>query len=201
MVLGAVRGPLYQTSLAAALPQAIDEAARGRFEALAGLNSLFGTRKGTQLAMGMHFAVVCAEDVPRVATASDRPGADFGSDFAKLYAQVCADWPRGAVPDAFYRMPAAATPVLLLSGSADPATPPRHGARVAQALGPKARHVVVPHVGHGVLGSVGCMREVLFRFIDADGDDAALAVDTSCAQGVPRPPAYRPPVLASEPSR
>jgi pimeloyl-ACP methyl ester carboxylesterase len=201
MVLGAVRGPLYQPALAAALPQAIGDAARGRFEALAGLNSLFGTRKGTQLAMGMHFAVVCAEDVPRVATASDRPGADFGTDFATLYAQVCADWPRGAVPDAFYRMPAAATPVLLLSGSADPVTPPRHGERVAQALGTKARHVVVPHVGHGVLGGVGCMREVLFRFIDADSDAAALAVDASCAQGVPRPPAYRPPVLASEPSR
>jgi len=201
MVLGAVRGPLYMPALTATLPQAIDDAAHGRFEALAGLNSLFGTRKGAALAMGMHFAVVCAEDVPRLPQASDPPGPDFGSDFAKLYEKVCAEWPRGAVPDGFYTVTPSASPVLLLSGGADPATPPRHGERVAKLLGPKARHVVAPNAGHGVLGGVGCMREVLFRFIDAEDDDEALAVDASCVKSLPRPPSYRPPALASEPSR
>ena len=201
MVLGAVRGPLYMPALTATLPQAIADAAHGRFEALAGLNSLFGTRKGAALAMGMHFAIVCAEDVPRLPQASDPPGADFGSDFARLYEKICAEWPRGTVPEAFYRVPQSASPVLLLSGAADPATPPRHGARVAGLLGAKARHVVAPNAGHGVLGGVGCMREVLFRFIDAEEDAAALAVDTACVQSLPRPPAYRPPDIASEPAR
>ncbi|HEV7912605.1 MAG TPA: alpha/beta hydrolase, partial [Albitalea sp.] len=196
-VLGAVRGPLYSPAIAAALPQALHDAARGRLEPLAGLNSLFGTRKGMALALGMHFSVVCAEDVPKLAQATDAPGADFGTDFAQLYARICADWPRGEVPAAFYRISESATPVLLLSGGLDPATPPRHGERVAKALGAKALHAIAPNAGHGVLGLL-CMREVLFRFIDADDDAAALAVDTGCVKSAPRPPAFRPVRLQPE---
>jgi hypothetical protein len=80
--------------------------------------------------------------------------------------------------------------VLALSGGLDPATPPRHGERVVRALGPMARHVVVAHAGHGVL-AIGCMRDVVFRFIDAIDDRDALTVDAGCAAGVPRPPAFR----------
>ena len=115
--------------------------------------------------------------------AADRPGADFGVGFAELYTKVCADWPRGDVPAAFYTLPAAPAATLVLSGGMDPATPPRHGERVATALGAKARHVVVPHAGHGVLG-VGCMRDVLFRFIDAAADDQALKVEAAGAYPV-----------------
>ena len=80
--------------------------------------------------------------------------------------------------------------MLLLSGGIDPATPPRHAARVAKALGPMARDVVVANAGHGVLG-VGCVRDVVFRFIDAADDRDALAVDAGCVASVPRPPAFR----------
>jgi hypothetical protein len=31
-----------------------------------------------KMAEGMHFSVVCAEDLPRLPGSSDRPGADFG---------------------------------------------------------------------------------------------------------------------------
>ena len=191
-LLNMVRGPLYVPSLTAALPLALGEATRGRFEPLAGLASAFsgGGRSGA-ISPGMHFSVVCAEDAPRLAQASDQPGADFGSGFADLYRKVCADWPRGAVPVAFYTLPKAPAATLVLSGGMDPATPPRHGERVAAALGAKARHVVVAHAGHGVLG-VGCMRDVMFRFIDAEGDDGALKVDADCAQAIPRPTVFVP---------
>ncbi|MDH4050448.1 MAG: alpha/beta hydrolase, partial [Rubrivivax sp.] len=63
--------------------------------------------------------------------------------------------------------------------------------RVARALGPLARHVVVPESGHGVL-ALGCMRDVLYRFIDAESDAQALQVDAGCVAGVPRPPAFQP---------
>jgi hypothetical protein len=58
-------------------------------------------------------------------------------------------------------------------------------------LGPKARHVVVSQAGHGVM-ALPCMRDLLFRFIDADDDAAALALDTDCARELPRPPAFVP---------
>lgn len=199
MLLGAIRGPLYSPAVASALPVAITQAARGRLEAFAGLTSLFASRKGMQLSMGMHFSVVCAEDYPRLASAADAPGADFGREFSRLYEKVCAEWPRGTVPAAFYEMPRSPAPALLFSGSSDPATPPRHGERAAKALGEKARHVVVPNAGHGVL-SLPCLRDVIFRFVDADDDGAAMAVDAQCAKGVPRPPAHRMPVPSKEAS-
>ncbi|MES2957206.1 MAG: alpha/beta fold hydrolase [Pseudomonadota bacterium] len=195
VLLGMVRGPLYVPALGAALPAAIGQATRGRFDALAGLAQALGGRRGLQLAAGMHFSVVCAEDYPRIAAATDKPGADFGDSFGALYRELCADWPRGEVPSAFYSVPAAPAATLLLSGGIDPVTPPRHGERVAKALGAKARHVVVPHAGHGVM-ALGCMRDVLFRFIDAESDEEALKVDATCVTGIPRPPMFALPGAA-----
>ncbi|HEY3633751.1 MAG TPA: alpha/beta fold hydrolase [Caldimonas sp.] len=191
MLLGALRNALYAPQLAAALPAAIDMAAHGDFAGLVGLNATFTSRKAMRIATGMHLSVVCAEDVPRLRLAGDRPGAEFGTEFARFYERLCAVWPRGEVPAGFYTMTTSAVPVLVLSGGIDPATPPRHGERVVRALGPMARHVVVANAGHGVL-AIGCTRDVLFRFIDATSDGDALAVDAKCAASVPRPPAFRP---------
>jgi pimeloyl-ACP methyl ester carboxylesterase len=186
-LLNLVRAPLYAPALASALPLAVHEAAQGRFQPLLGLGqALGGGSRSTSLAMGMHFSVVCAEDVPRLPAAGSAAAGDFGTQYTDLYRRVCADWPRGTVPEAFYAMPAARGATLLLSGGADPATPPRHGERVAAALGAQARHVVVPQAGHGVMG-IGCMRDVIFRFIDAASDTEALQADLACAQAIPRP--------------
>jgi pimeloyl-ACP methyl ester carboxylesterase len=198
MLLGLVRGPLYAPALVAALPLAIGEAARGRFEPLVGLASALQGPRAPVLAEGMHFSVVCSEDFPRLGPNADAPGADFGTAFADLYRRVCAEWPRAAVPDGFYAVPPARTATLVLSGGADPATPPRHGERVARSLGAQARHVVVPQAGHGVM-ALPCMRDVLFRFIDADDGGAALAVDAGCAEGMPRARIFVP--VASEASK
>jgi pimeloyl-ACP methyl ester carboxylesterase len=201
-VLSLLRQALYAPVMASALPWAIEEAAAGRMAPLLGLGlSLTPARRGQGLAQGMHFSVVCAEDMPlleRAASRSNTPaGAVFDASFADTYRRTCATWPRGDVPPAFYSVPTAPAAALLLSGGIDPVTPPRHAARIAKALGPRARHVVVANAGHGVLG-IGCMRDVVFRFVnveDADGD-AALKVDSRCVEAVPRPlPVVVPGVL------
>jgi pimeloyl-ACP methyl ester carboxylesterase len=194
VLVAMVRGPLYVPVLAAALPSAIGDATRGRFEPLAALASAFGSgRRAMRLAEGMHFAVVCAEDFPRLSEARDAPGADFGTAFANLYAETCPRFARGEVPAAFYSVPAAPAATLVLSGGIDPVTPPRHGERVTRALGAKARHVVVPNAGHGVM-AIGCMRDVLYRFVDAPTDDEALKVDAACVTSIPRPPMFASPM-------
>ena len=139
----------------------------------------------------------------RGAAAGNPEGADHGQvadGFLRLYQRVCADWPRGDVPAAFYKLPVATSPVLLLSGGLDPATPPRHGERVAKALGALAQHVVVPNAGHGVMG-LGCMRDVIYRFIDAAEDRDAIAGQAGCAVNIPRPPAFQPVGLAADARR
>ena len=202
LLLRSVRSPLYVPALTSALPAAIDAASQGRWEGLLGLGSgLVGgvaKRKGTRLAMGMHFSVVCAEDVPRLTAAGlagDKPGADFGNADAAFYAKACQNWHLGAVPSDFYTLPAASSPVLVLSGGADPATPPRHGERVALALSAtnnaRVQHIVVPQAGHGV-AAVACMNDVLFRFVDAAQDGEALPQVASCATKIPRPTVFVP---------
>lgn len=190
-VLGLVRQPLYAPALASALPLAVSEAARGRYDALLGLGLSLGSRRGA-IAAGMHYSVLCAEDL---AAESAAVGAvnDFGDAYAAFYRRVCAEWPRGDVPAAFRTVAPSPAPVWLLSGGLDPATPPRHGQRVADALGAKARHTIVPHAGHGVLG-LGCTRDLVFRYLDAADDAAALAIDPSCVTAMPAPPAFLRPV-------
>lgn len=197
LVVSVLRQTLYAPVVASALPLAIEQAAAGRFEALIGLGlAQAGARRSRKLAEGMHFAVVCAEDMPRLqpdGNATDHPV--FGASFARYYERLCSHVPRGLVSEAFYRIPPAPAPTLVFSGGIDPATPPRHGQRVAEALGAKARHVVVPNAGHGVM-SLGCLRDVIFRFIDAADDAAALQQDANCAQSVPRPPVFSLPAGA-----
>jgi pimeloyl-ACP methyl ester carboxylesterase len=191
MLAGLVRASLYSPLLTSALPLAIDAAAGGRWAPLAGLAlAQSGGGRAGALAQGMHFSVICAEDLPLYERAEPTPGTDFGALGTELYRRACAGWPRGEVPADFYRVSAAPVPVLLLSGAIDPATPPRHGHRVAQALGPRARHLVVPNAGHGVLG-LGCLRDLVYRFVNADDEAEALALDLGCAEGLPRPSVYR----------
>jgi pimeloyl-ACP methyl ester carboxylesterase len=189
-LLGAVRAPLYVPALAAGLPQAIDLAEReGRFEALLGLGG--GLIGAMDLSVGMHFSVVCTEDAPRL----DQPapvGADFGRVFEDLYRRTCATWPRGQVDPAFYRVGPSPAPVLVLSGGLDPVTPPRHGERVARALGDQARHLVMPHAGHGVM-VMGCAPDLVHRFLSEDDAARALALDAACLERVPRPGVFHLP--------
>jgi pimeloyl-ACP methyl ester carboxylesterase len=186
-VRGLVHSPLYTPALGAMLPHAIEEAADGRFGPLLALSTSVGGLP-TDMSEGQHFSVICAEDVPRLPPPAG-PESDAGAQ--GLYRAVCAHWPRGDVPAAFYTIPTSASPVLLLSGGLDPVTPPRHAQRVAKALGPNARSVVVANNGHNVT-AIACMRDAVFRFVDAATDAAAQAVDMSCAAKVPRPLAFQP---------
>jgi pimeloyl-ACP methyl ester carboxylesterase len=189
-----VRAPLYVPALAAGLPHALDAASRGQWGALAALaGALGGGRARGALATGQHFSVVCAEDAPRLAGRGPADAPADLLDITEIYRTVCAHWPAGPVPAAFYQVPPAGVPVLALSGGADPATPPRHAEHVLRQLGPLARHVVVPEAGHGVM-AIPCLRDVVYRFLDAEGaspQEAAVSA-AACAQAMPRPPAFQP---------
>ena len=184
---GLVRPGLYSPTLGALLPYAIDQAAAGRYDPLMALAT-----GDVEIAEGEHFSVVCAEDAPRMRSTGQADG-DAGA--RAMYRDACAHWPRGDVPAAFYTIHRSAAPVLLMSGGLDPVTPPRHAERVAKALGPNARSVVVANNGHNVT-AIACMRDAVFHFVDAATDAETQAVDMGCAAKVPRPLAFEPPVPA-----
>jgi pimeloyl-ACP methyl ester carboxylesterase len=184
MVASLLRVPMYAPSLAAVLPYALAEAGRGDYTALVALSAAVAGSLNENFATGMHFAVVCAEDMPRVdAAATQRAAATrFGTAFIELYRQACRNVPTRPVPPEFYEVSAAQAPVLLLSGGLDPATPPRHGESVATRLG-NARHLVAPNLGHGI-SAHGCAPTLIADFVR----DASFArLDDTCLARIPAP--------------
>jgi pimeloyl-ACP methyl ester carboxylesterase len=185
-----LRVPLYSPPLAAVLPYALAEASRDNLTPLLALAASLSSSVAENFAEGMHFAVVCAEDLPRVdaparaAVAATR----FGGSFIRIYDEACAVVPKREVPAAFYRLPDADVPVLILSGGADPATPPRHGERIAKGL-KRATHAVAPHLAHGV-SMQGCAPELVAGFIRNAG---ATGVDLDCLSKLPAPRFFAPP--------
>ena len=77
--------------------------------------------------------------------------------------------------------------VLLLSGGLDPATPPRHGARVAARLG-NARHIVSPYLGH-IVSTSGCAPTQIARFFR---DASFERVDEACLTRLPAATFFEP---------
>ena len=109
--------------------------------------------------------------------------------------RACRLWPRGKLPADFYEPVVSDAPVLVLSGGIDPATPPRHGEAVVKSLA-NARHVVAPHIGHGV-SLRGCAPRLIESFIrKAD----ARGLDASCLERIPRPLFMLPLGVPSEPA-
>lgn len=187
---GLLRAPLYAPMLAAVLPHAIAQAAEGEAAPLVALATALGGAVAEDWAEVMHFAVICAEDLPRIdADALARARRTrFGSGVFDLYRAACVLLPAAAAPPEFYRLPEADVPVLILSGGADPATPPRHAEAVARAL-PRSLHLVAPHLGHGVTAH-GCAPELIARFV-RQGD--FNGIDGACLQRLPAPKFVAPP--------
>lgn len=184
-----VRGPLYAPNMASALPRAIAEAAQGRWGAMMGLASASGNRSGKEMAMGMHFSTLCAEDALR--PVSLESAGRFSNAMELSYKAVCADWPKGQVDPAFYVTPKTTSPVMMLSGGIDPVTPPQHAQKTAKLLGDTVEHIIVPKAGHGLL-RLGCVRDLVFRFVDSKAPPVPDPKKADCLATIPRPMAFVP---------
>lgn len=170
----AVRLLAYQPYSIALLPLLIHAAAHDNYVPLAAQFQLTASSLADSLSLGMHNAVMCTEDLPFVA----RDVVDFAA-LGKTYIgafqfealeTICSVWPKGPLDDGFREPLASAVPVLLLSGSADPITPPRY-AELAMLELRNARHLIGDQQGHGQIAA-GCMPKIIAAFV------ATAAVDT-----------------------
>lgn len=186
---GVVRMLSYQTETVALLPLLIHRAAEGDLQPLAAQAVMVGRGGLDQLAIGMHNSVVCTEDVPYFDLSSSQREAledtYLGTLQVDVLQEVCDRWPPGRIDPDFHDPLTSDRPVLLLSGEADPVTPPA-GAEEAMAELANAKHVVAPGQGHGI-ASRGCMPIVLKTFYDkAD----PTAPDTECVSDMAARPFF-----------
>ena len=184
VLLSGIFRPLYVAEMASLLPLGLVSAAAGDFNPLLAPNLEFANDISENLAVGMHLSVICAEDIARVSP-QDLDVLDasfFGRALVDDFIRACSIWPRGKLPHDYYEPLTSDVPTLILSGGIDPATPPRHGDTVARTL-KNARHLVAPHLGHGV-SLHGCAPRLIDAFIrKAD----AAGVDGKCLERIPRP--------------
>jgi len=173
----AIRLLLYSARSIALIPLSISEAANGNYTPLAAQFQLTAASLSEALNIGMHNAVMCTEDIPFIDfDAVDQAAIDasyLGPLQLEVIRTMCSVWPQGPMDEDLLTPLATDKPVLLLSGDADPITPPRYAELAAVDL-ERAWLLTGTNQGHG-LGAVGCMPRVIASFIDAMAleDDAA----------------------------
>lgn len=178
----------YSAQTASLLPSMLDAAmTEAHLAPLLRQAELQAASLEDMLAGGMHHAIVCTEDVPRMSVSDIDASRDtyLGTVLVDALFASCADWPAGRLDADFFEPLSSDLPTLILSGEADPITPPAYGNRVAESL-TSVRHIVNPGQAH-MQSPLGCVPIVMAQFIDT-ADPASLAVD--CLDRLVPPPFF-----------
>lgn len=169
-LIAVVRLSLYSSASAAILPVLLHEAYANHNYAPLYRNAMQMDSSVTgSISIGMHNSVICAEDEAFLRDSDidfDALKASYIGEehYAQLRA-MCAPWPLGPVDDDLKKPVASDKPVLLLSGTADPITPPAYAELAMQKL-TNSQHIIAEGLGHG-LAAHGCMPTILARFVES----------------------------------
>ena len=176
----AVRLLSYSPETAALLPLLIHTAAQGNDAPLAAQWLMVSEDLSHSISLGLNLSVVCAEDAPYLqpeALAEANRDTYLQSGETNSIQLMCSVWPRGAIPADFKQPVQSTAPVLLLSGEADPVTPPANADHVALSLS-QSLPLVVPGAGHSVIAR-GCLPRVAADFVKSG---TVQGLDTRCVQ-------------------
>ena len=180
---------LYLTPLIPALPRVITDVSNGDYTLMAQLQGVTFLLVDA-ISRGMGYSVLCAEDLigqnvedylnrltalpPQLAGQTSPDELRQSGIFA-----VCSNWPVKQA-DASIKQPIASDiPALIVTGQFDPVTPPEFGRQVADGLA-NSYFFELPGVGHDVIVSSECARQIISRFFDAPdrAPEAACAAET-----------------------
>ncbi|HWQ84980.1 MAG TPA: alpha/beta hydrolase, partial [Anaerolineales bacterium] len=188
-LVSTVRLLSYTPETAALLPLLIHSAAKeNRLDLLTAQSRLVAEELSQSISMGMNLSVLCAEDFPFI----DAAAAELASQNTYLgnlqyeeLAALCAIWPQGETPAGFKDRVSADAPVLLLSGEADPVTPPENAEQVAATL-PNSLVLTAAGQGHNVIFR-GCMPQIAYDFIQSG---SLRGLDTDCVSQIKPSPFF-----------
>ncbi|MFM8320988.1 MAG: alpha/beta hydrolase, partial [Chloroflexota bacterium] len=169
----------YAPETAALLPLLIHDAyQRQSFDRFAAISLSTEGTLSSAISVGMRMSVTCAEDLPLYQQARVTEGY-LGDYSVATFKDICQVWPQGAIPDGYNQPVHSDAPVLLISGEADPVTPPENAAQAAETL-PNSLQLVAPGMGHVNINR-GCISRLAARFIEA-GSPAGL--DPACVANI-----------------
>lgn len=181
-----VRHTLYFPSQAAYIPVTIERAYRGEYTPLAEMVSQLALFFANLQANGLNLSVTCAEDIPFITEADVTrysAGTFEGDVRVRAQQRACALWNVDPAPAAFVEPVRSDAPILMISGSDDPASPPEY-AREALSYLPNARMMLVPGASHDS-DLPPCVDRIIVAFVRAR---SAAGLDFSkCAAAYRRP--------------
>ncbi|MFK7890236.1 MAG: alpha/beta fold hydrolase [Granulosicoccus sp.] len=172
----------YSSQTAAILPSMLHEAITAdNFSSFARLADMQSRQLDDALATGMHHAIICTEDVPFMAkadgetseamsNANSRPDRSYlGNRVVAALKAACKPWPAGIIDPDFKDPVDSDVPTLILSGGADPVTPPEYGSQV-QATLTNTHHIINADEGH-TQAHLGCIPIIFARFVEQASTD------------------------------
>lgn len=157
----------YNALTAALIPSMLHDAiVNDNFAPLARQADLQTRTLGDSLATGLHHAVVCTEDAPFMNDAAEIQAGEtsyLGDGVVDALIASCESWPAGVIDDDFKEAVNSDIPTLVLSGSADPVTPPAYGDMVAKNL-TRQVHVINEDQGH-MQSPLGCIPQIMAQLV------------------------------------
>ncbi|MGA7354243.1 MAG: alpha/beta hydrolase [Candidatus Cybelea sp.] len=146
-----IRHQMYFPPGAAYIPVTIERAYHGNYLPLGEMvNQMSVLFSNLVQGNGLNLSVTCAEDVPFITEGDvtrDSIGTFEGDVRVRAQQRACKLWNVDPVPAAFADPVRSDAPILMISGSDDPATPPEY-AREALAYLPNARIMLVSGASH-----------------------------------------------------
>ncbi len=175
---------LYGGPFTPQLPRVVYRAKRGDFDPFVRVLQPIVDQLAVQLYAGMTLTVICAEDAPFIDLPAARRAADgtfLRNSLNTTVLDACKGWPRAPLPNDYSEHVRSDIPTLMLSGAADPVTPPRHAEEAGRFL-TNHLHVRIPNAGHLDILSA-CEVGLVTEFYEAGSVEN---LDTSCVAR--RPP-------------
>ncbi|MBV8344857.1 MAG: alpha/beta fold hydrolase [Candidatus Eremiobacteraeota bacterium] len=181
-----LRQLLYDPAGAAYAPFIIQRAYLGDYAPLATMVDMVAQGLSQEVAGGLNLSVTCAEDVPFI-TESDvarTSASSFEGDLrVRAQQRACRIWDVAPAPASFVRPVRSDAPILMISGTDDPTSPPAY-AREALRYLRNARMLLVRNASHGT--ETRCGDRIIVEFIRAR---SAKGLDLkSCENEYHRPP-------------
>ena len=176
---------LYNHRTLSLLPLILDRAARGNWLPYAQVVSRTAVPPEFRVYLGTYLSTTCSESlyfIDETELARATASTFIGDYRTRRHKQACAHWPRAEIGAEYFQPVHATTPVLMLSGDIDPATPATFGAQALKTL-PHGRQVILRNTPHSYTSP--CARELIVGFI-ASG--SAKELEASCATRLRRPP-------------
>ncbi len=182
-----VRHELYFPSGAAYMPVTVERAYHGDYAPLAVMVGQMALYFANVQANGLNLSVSCSEDIPFITegdVAGNSAGTFEGDVRVRAQQRACKIWNPAPAPASFQEPVRSDAPILMISGSDDPASPPQYG-KEALAYLPKGRQMLVSGASHDS-DLPPCVDTILVAFVRARSA-AGLGL-SHCATKYNRPP-------------